>query len=107
MRSTILICTGITVSCLQLSAAIGSLTAGYLGDIMGRKRCVRVGGFIYFAMAFLQGFAPNLACFIAGRTIQGLGVGFLSMTVPVIQTEIAAPHRVSSVCSLLEFFSSH
>ncbi|KAH9213748.1 high-affinity glucose transporter [Leptodontidium sp. 2 PMI_412] len=84
---------GITVSCLQLSAAIGSLTAGYLGDIMGRKRCVRVGGFIYFAMAFLQGFAPNLACFIAGRTIQGLGVGFLSMTVPVIQTEIAAPHR--------------
>lgn len=84
------------MSCLQLSAAIGSLTAGYLGDIMGRKRCVRVGGFIYFAMAFLQGFAPNLACFIAGRTIQGLGVGFLSMTVPVIQTEIAAPHRVST-----------
>ena len=86
---------GITVSCLQLSAAIGSLLAGYLGDIIGRKRCVRIGGFIYFTMAFLQGFAPNLACFIAGRTIQGLGVGFLSMTVPVIQTEIAAPHRVS------------
>jgi MFS family permease len=86
--------TGITVSCLQLSAAIGALLAGYLGDIMGRKRCVRIGGFIYFAMAFLQSFAPNLACFIAGRTIQGLGVGFLSMTVPVIQTEIAAPHRV-------------
>ncbi|KAH7370116.1 general substrate transporter [Rhexocercosporidium sp. MPI-PUGE-AT-0058] len=84
---------GITVACLQLSAAIGSLTAGYLGDIMGRKRCVRVGGFIYIAMALVQGFAPNLACFIAGRTIQGLGVGFLSMTVPVIQTEIAAPHR--------------
>jgi MFS family permease len=46
-------------------------------------------------MAFLQAFAPNLGCFIAGRTIQGLGVGFLSMTVPIIQTEIAAPHRVS------------
>jgi MFS family permease len=61
---------------------------------MGRKRCVRVGGFIYLSMAFVQAFAPNLACFIAGRTIQGLGVGFLSMTVPVIQTEIAAPHRV-------------
>ncbi|OBT45487.1 hypothetical protein VE00_05050 [Pseudogymnoascus sp. WSF 3629] len=84
---------GITVSCLQLAAAIGSLLAGVLGDIMGRKRCVRVGGFIYLSMAFLQAFAPNLACFIAGRTIQGLGVGFLSMTVPVIQTEIAAPHR--------------
>ncbi|GME54322.1 MFS sugar transporter [Neofusicoccum parvum] len=85
--------TGITVACLQASAAIGSLVAGRLGDIIGRKKCVRIGAFIYFVCAFIQGFAPNLACFIAGRTIQGLAVGFLSMTVPVIQTEIAAPHR--------------
>jgi MFS family permease len=85
--------TGITVACLQVSAAIGSLIAGRLGDIMGRKQCVRIGAFIYFFTAFIQAFAPNLACFIAGRTIQGIGVGFLSMTVPVIQTEIASPHR--------------
>ncbi|KAH7033994.1 general substrate transporter [Macrophomina phaseolina] len=85
--------TGITVACLQASAAVGSLLAGRLGDIMGRKQCVRTGAFIYFACAFIQAFAPNLACFIAGRTLQGVGVGFLSMTVPVIQTEIAAPHR--------------
>lgn len=85
--------TGITVACLQASAAVGSLIAGRLGDIIGRKKCVRIGAFIYFICAFIQGFAPNLACFIAGRTIQGLAVGFLSMTVPVIQTEIAAPHR--------------
>jgi MFS family permease len=36
--------------------------------------------------------APGFGTFVAGRTIQGIGVGFLSMTVPVIQTEIAAPH---------------
>lgn len=30
---------------------------------------------------------------VAGRTIQGLGVGFLSMTVPIIQAEIAKSHR--------------
>ncbi|KAH6869697.1 putative MFS sugar transporter [Thelonectria olida] len=85
--------TGILVACLQVSAAIGSLLAGSLGDMIGRKRCVRLGGFIYFATAFIQAFAPGFKTFIAGRTIQGLGVGFLSMTVPVIQTEIAAPHR--------------
>jgi MFS family permease len=84
---------GITVACLQLSAAVGSITAGRLGDIIGRKRCVAIGGFIYFATAFIQAFAPGLGTFIAGRTLQGLGVGFLSMTVPIIQTEIAAPHR--------------
>ncbi|KAF4806263.1 Major facilitator-type transporter ecdD [Colletotrichum siamense] len=85
--------TGILVACLQVSAAIGSLMAGNIGDMIGRKRCVRLGGFIYFASAFIQAFAPDFATFIAGRTIQGFGVGFLSMTVPVIQTEIAAPHR--------------
>ncbi|KAF2683176.1 general substrate transporter [Lentithecium fluviatile CBS 122367] len=84
--------TGISVACLQLSAALGALIAGRLGDIIGRKRCVRLGGFIYFFSAFIQIFAPGFATFVAGRTIQGLGVGFLSMTVPIIQTEIAAPH---------------
>jgi len=83
---------GISVSCLQISAAIGALVAGRLGDIIGRKRCVRIGAFIYFWTAFMQMFAPDFNTFVAGRTIQGLGVGFLSMTVPIIQTEIAAPH---------------
>ncbi|KAK4905790.1 hypothetical protein LTR49_024965 [Elasticomyces elasticus] len=84
--------TGISVACLQASAAVGALLAGWLGDIIGRKRCVRLGGFIYFFSAFMQIFAPGFATFVAGRTIQGVGVGFLSMTVPIIQTEIAAPH---------------
>ncbi|XWX02070.1 hypothetical protein V2A60_010102 [Cordyceps javanica] len=85
--------TGISVSCLQLSAALGALISGPLGDMMGRKKCVRLGAFIYFFSAFIQMFAPDFGTFVAGRTIQGLGVGFLSMTVPIIQTEIAAPHR--------------
>ena len=84
---------GISVACLQLTAALGALIAGRLGDIIGRKKCVRIGGFIYFATAFMQMFAPGFEVFVAGRTLQGLGVGFLSMTVPIIQTEIAAAHR--------------
>ncbi|OJJ31253.1 hypothetical protein ASPWEDRAFT_45219 [Aspergillus wentii DTO 134E9] len=85
--------TGIMVACLQASAILGALLAGRLGDIVGRKKCVRIGGFIYLATGFVQAFAPNLTCFMVGRTVQGLGVGFLSSTVPIIQTEIASPHR--------------
>ncbi|CAN9085608.1 unnamed protein product [Alternaria alternata] len=84
--------TGISVACLQASAAVGALIAGRLGDMIGRKRTVRLGGLIYFFSAFIQIFAPGFATFVVGRTIQGFGVGFLSMTVPIIQTEIAAPH---------------
>ncbi|KAJ5874598.1 uncharacterized protein N7529_003028 [Penicillium soppii] len=85
--------TGISVACLQAAAAVGALVAGRLGDMIGRKKCVRVGAFIYFFASFIQISAPGFATFIAGRTIQGVGVGFLSMTVPIIQTEIAAAHR--------------
>ncbi|KAL4925640.1 sugar porter family MFS transporter [Aspergillus undulatus] len=85
--------TGISVACLQAAAAVGALLAGRLGDIVGRKKTVRIGGFIYFFSGFIQMFAPDFATFIVGRTIQGIAVGFLSMTVPIIQTEIAAPHR--------------
>lgn len=85
--------TGISVACLQASAAVGALMAGQLGDMIGRKKCVRIGAFIYFFSAFIQIFAHGFATFAAGRTIQSLGVRFLSMTVPIIETEIAAPHR--------------
>ncbi|KAJ6035358.1 hypothetical protein N7499_002514 [Penicillium canescens] len=95
--------TGISVACLQAAAAVGALIAGRLGDMIGRKKCVRVGAFIYFFSSFIQMFAPGFATFIAGRTIQGVGVGFLSMTVPIIQTEIAAPHRRG----LMEMFTRY
>jgi MFS family permease len=53
---------------------------------------VRVGAIIYLIAAFIQIFAPNLATLIIGRSIQGIGVGILSMTVPILQCEIAPGH---------------
>jgi len=53
---------------------------------------IRIGAIIYFIAAFIQIFAPNLGALIAGRSIQGLGVGMLSMTVPILQCEIAPGH---------------
>lgn len=88
------------MACLQLTAAVGSITSGFLGDIMGRQRCVRLGAFFYFFTAFIQCYATTLEMFIIGRSLQGYGVGVLSMTVPVIQTEIAAPHKVSDILVL-------
>lgn len=66
------------------------------GRLVGRhhwpEEVRRLGGFIYFVTAFMQILAPGFSTFVAGRTLQGIGVGFLSMVVPIIQTEIAAPH---------------
>jgi MFS family permease len=58
--------TGISVACLQESAAVGALIARCLGDMIVRKRTVCLGGIIYFLSAFIQIFAPGIVTFVAG-----------------------------------------
>lgn len=82
----------ITVSCLNITAFFASFLAAYICDVMGRRMSVRLGATMYLIAAFIQIFAPNLGTLIAGRSIQGIGVGILSMTVPVLQCEIAPGH---------------
>src|SRR5258708_37094505 len=60
--------------------------------MLGRRMSVRIGAIIYFISAFIQIFAPGLATLIVGRSIQGIAVGMLSMTVPILQCEIAPGH---------------
>jgi MFS family permease len=53
---------------------------------------MRCGALLTFISALIQVFAPNLAVLMTGRCIQGVAIGFLSMTVPIIQAEIAPGH---------------
>lgn len=80
------------VSCLNLTALLASYFSAYICDNLGRRASIRIGGIIYFVSAVIQIFMPNLAALIIGRAIQGLGVGMLSMTVPIYQCEIAPGH---------------
>ncbi|KAH9045617.1 general substrate transporter [Lactarius pseudohatsudake] len=82
----------ITVSCLNITALFSALFSAYVCDVLGRRMSVRIGAVIYFVSAFIQIFAPNLAGLIIGRSIQGIAVGMLSMTVPILQCEIAPGH---------------
>ncbi|PCH38061.1 general substrate transporter [Wolfiporia cocos MD-104 SS10] len=82
----------ITVSCLNLTALVAALLSAYICDILGRRMSIRIGGIVYFIAAFIQIFAPDLAALIVGRSFQGIGVGMLSMTVPILQCEIAPGH---------------
>ncbi len=72
----------ITVACLNLTAFVAAFISAYICDILGRRMSVRIGGIIYLIAALIQIFANDLGALIAGRSIQGLGVGILSMTVP-------------------------
>ncbi|EMD40454.1 hypothetical protein CERSUDRAFT_62439 [Gelatoporia subvermispora B] len=82
----------ITVACLNITAFLSSFGAAYICDILGRRISVRIGGIIYFIASMISIFSPNLASLIVARSIQGVGVGILSMTVPILQCEISPGH---------------
>ncbi|KAF8642803.1 hypothetical protein AX16_009436 [Volvariella volvacea WC 439] len=82
----------ITVACLNLTALLSALISAYICDHLGRRISVRVGGILYLTASLIQLLSPSLSSFVVGRCIQGLGVGILSMTVPILQCEIAPTH---------------
>lgn len=70
---------------------------------MGRKITILVGAVIFCLGGGLQAGARSLAFLYAGRSIAGLGVGFLVMIVPLYQAEIAHPSIRGRVTSLQQF----
>lgn len=61
-------------------------------DVLGRRTSVRLGAIVYFISGMIQVFSNGLTSLIIGRCIQGVAVGILSMTVPILQCEIAPGH---------------
>jgi EmrB/QacA subfamily drug resistance transporter len=62
-----------TVDAYTLPFAALMLTAGTLGDRVGRKRVFIVGLALFLIGSAVCGFAPELSWLIAGRVVQGLG----------------------------------
>ncbi|KAJ7598915.1 general substrate transporter [Mycena floridula] len=94
----------ITVACLNVTALFATLVGAYISDILGRRVTIRIGAIIYFVAAVLQIFAMDLSWLIAGRSLQGIGVGLLSTTVPVYQCEISPAHSRGLFVSIEYFF---
>lgn len=67
----------------------GMLITPTLSKKYGRKICMQVGCAIVIAFTFLQVFAPNMASFIAGRLIMGIGQGLALPNGPTYIAEIA------------------
>lgn len=80
---------GITVSSYTLGAAVGAFSTFHLGNRLGRRRSAMLGTVIASLGLVLQASAFALGQLIAGRLLIGLGVGILSATVPVWQSELS------------------
>jgi EmrB/QacA subfamily drug resistance transporter len=62
-----------------LAIAVGLITGGRLGDLVGRKRMFIIGAAGFVAASTLCGLAPDTGVLIAARLVQG---GFAAMMLP-------------------------
>ncbi|KAJ4862992.1 sugar transporter domain-containing protein [Trichoderma breve] len=77
------------VAILSVGTALGSLLAAPLGDTLGRRRSMLLSVAIFCIGAILQVSAEGSAALLAGRCLAGLGVGAVSVLIPLYQSEMA------------------
>ncbi|KAF2166670.1 hypothetical protein M409DRAFT_66640 [Zasmidium cellare ATCC 36951] len=76
------------VSILSVGTFVGALMAGIVADKLGRKWGIIASAMIPFNLGVaLQTGAFNKSTFIAGRFFAGMGVGLVSVQVPMFQSE--------------------
>ncbi|GAA6015890.1 hypothetical protein JCM10207_006794 [Rhodosporidiobolus poonsookiae] len=93
---------GAVVSVLELGAFVTSLLAGIVGDLFGRRATIFAGACIFTVGGLFQSGATGFRVMVFGRVLSGFGVGFLSMIVPIYQSEIS-PAENRGLMGCIEF----
>ncbi|KAK1468037.1 hypothetical protein CCUS01_06741 [Colletotrichum cuscutae] len=82
---------GLMTAMITLGAFIGAMNQGWLADMISRKRSIMVAVVIFTIGSSIQTAAVNYDMLVGGRFIGGLGIGMLSMVVPLYISEISPP----------------
>ncbi|KAL6352595.1 hypothetical protein LRP88_13061 [Fusarium phalaenopsidis] len=82
---------GLMTAMITLGAFIGAMNQGWIADWASRKRSIMIAVVIFTIGSALQTGALNFDMLVAGRFIGGVGIGMLSMVVPLYIGEISPP----------------
>jgi sugar porter (SP) family MFS transporter len=91
---------GWLVSILELGAWLGVLLTGYFADKLSRKYTILLAVVVFCIGVIVQTTAKAPPSIYGGRFITGLGVGSLSMAVPLYNSEMAPPEVRGSLVAL-------
>lgn len=80
---------GMVTSILELGAWVGSLLNSYTSERFGRRGAIFIACIFFVFGVCLQTGARNAGFLYGGRFITGLGVGSLSVCVPLLNAELA------------------
>ncbi len=82
------------------------VSVGRLGDIMGRRRLLLAGIFLFTAASVLCGAAPTLRLLIAARAAQGLGAAIMMALTMAFVGETVPKDKTGSAMGLLGTMSA-
>jgi hypothetical protein len=91
---------GLLTSILELGAWVGTLINGYLADAVGRRYCALIACVVFTVGVIVQACTVNKDYVLAGRFVTGLGVGSLSMVVPLYNAELSPPEIRGSLVAV-------
>ena len=80
--------TRIITAMLEMGAFVGALFAGVVADKYSRKMSIAVGVVWFLGGAALQTTSFSYSQMVVGRTVGGIGIGFLSSTAPMYVSEV-------------------
>ncbi|HEX5543487.1 MAG TPA: sugar porter family MFS transporter, partial [Micromonospora sp.] len=93
---------GVIVSAVLVGGAVGALGGGPLADRLGRKPVIFASGVIFALGALASAVSGPLSVLITSRVVLGLGVGAISVLVPVYIAELAAPRLRGLLVSMFQ-----
>ncbi|KAL5593926.1 hypothetical protein FOBRF1_013028 [Fusarium oxysporum] len=95
---------GLMTAMITLGAFIGAVNQGWVADWASRKRSIMIAVAIFIIGSALQTTALNFNMLVASRFIGGIGIGMLSMVVPLYIGEISPPEIRGSLLAFEALF---
>lgn len=84
---------GQIVATYDIGCIMGTLLSIFVGDKLGRRRCILSGCVILIIGGILQAASYSLAPMIVGRIVAGVGNGMNTIAIPIWQSETAKAHQ--------------
>ncbi|CAK7209197.1 glucose transporter [Sporothrix eucalyptigena] len=96
----------IIIAILSVGTVIGSILAAPAGDIFGRRKSLIASMGVFVFGAIFQVCSTNIPTLLVGRVFAGIGVGIVSVLVPLYQSEMAPKWiRGTLVCAYQLFIT--
>ena len=81
-------------------ATIGAIINPYFAERFGRRLCLAFSTCVFIFGAGIQTYSPEMWVMFVGRIFSGMGIGMLSMCVPVYISELSPEHVRGSLSTL-------